>query len=282
MIEQWEVDALAPPSAAPTRDGPGPVTLGFHDVVAADPDASGFPGPTAARYKFDQEMFRVHLDAVRATVDTRPLRADAIDGGAPAPRWLLTFDDGGVSAVGIGTELASRGWVGNFFVTSDRIGTPGFLAAEEIRGLHAAGHVIGSHSCSHPERMSRCSDRELAHEWGDSVERLAGILGSPVTVASVPGGYSSARVVRAAAAAGIRTLFTSRPATRVHRVAGCAVLGRFALRAHDGPATSVHLVTRRLLPRLGANVAWNLRAAAKGVGGNTYLQVRRALLARGS
>jgi len=77
------------------------------------------------------------------------------------------------------------------------------LPAEQIRDLHQRGHIIGSHSCSHPKRMSFCSRAELLQEWGRSCEILAGILGAPVTVASVPGGFYSRAVAEAAAEAGI-------------------------------------------------------------------------------
>src|SRR5256885_8018335 len=38
----------------------------------------------------------------------------------PARHVLLTFDDGGRSAVHIGDELAARGWKGHFFIVTDR------------------------------------------------------------------------------------------------------------------------------------------------------------------
>ena len=51
------------------------VALDLHDVVAdGEPDASGFPGPGAARYELTRDRFRDHLDAIEAAVATRPLR----------------------------------------------------------------------------------------------------------------------------------------------------------------------------------------------------------------
>ena len=81
------------------------------------------------------------------------------------------------------TEIAPRlealGWCGHFFMTSGQIGAPGFLTASELRELHARGHVVGSHSHSHPVRMSACSVAELRREWTDSVGLLTDILGEP-------------------------------------------------------------------------------------------------------
>jgi peptidoglycan/xylan/chitin deacetylase (PgdA/CDA1 family) len=83
--------------------------------------------------------------------------------------------------------LERYGWPGYFFVATDWIGRPGCLNAARIRELDSRGHVIGSHSYSHPERMARQSWERLLAEWKASTEQLASILGYPVKVASVPG-----------------------------------------------------------------------------------------------
>lgn len=51
-----------------------------------------------------------------------------------------------------------------------------------------------------------------------------------MTVASVPGGYFSPNVARAAWEAGIKVLFTSDPKTCVRSIAGCTVMGWFTVR----------------------------------------------------
>jgi hypothetical protein len=77
--------------------------------------------------------------------------------------------------------------------------------------------------------MSEIPSEQLAAEWKDSVAVLSEILGEPVRSASVPGGFYAPRVAEAAAAAGVRALFTSEPTTRVTEVAGCLVLGRYTV-----------------------------------------------------
>lgn len=111
---------------------------------------------------------------------------------------------------------------GHFFITAGQIGKHGFINAAQLRELHERGHVIGSHSYSHPTRMSLCDDEILADEWARSVEMLSELLGEKVDTASVPGGYYSRRVAEAAAAAGIRILFNSEPTTRI-TVSGTAL-----------------------------------------------------------
>src|SRR5436189_253666 len=83
------------------------------------------------------------------------------------------------------------------------------LTAPQIRDLHKKGHVIGSHSCSHPPRISSLSPGAIFEEWSKSIQQLSEITGEPVWTASVPAGYYSSRVGKAAAEAGIRALFHS-------------------------------------------------------------------------
>ena len=209
------------------------LSLEYHDVVAGeDPDATGFPGPGPASYKIPLPSFEAHLDAIRAAARTAPTRAtdwlDAADAGRPL---FITFDDGGVSAIGcIADALERRGWRGHFFMTAGRVDTPGFLSGAQLREMVARGHVIGSHSYSHPKRMGGCPEATIAEEWHRSVAVLQDALGGPILTASVPGGFYTRPVGVHAAAAGIKVLFTSAPTTRAHAVDGCRILGRYTLR----------------------------------------------------
>lgn len=251
------------------------LALLYHDVVPRGmSEASGFAGAGAMRYKLDTTAFQSHLDAIATVVDGAPSLGNT--GG-----WQLTFDDGGASAFSpIAEMLEARGWRGAFFVTTDRIDTTGFLSRPQIRELHARGHLIGTHSCSHPARMARCSMAELRREWADSREVLSGIVGTPVDVGSVPGGFFSRSVAVAAAEAGLRTLYTSEPATRATMVAGCAVLGRLAVFRDTSASQAAALARGDRTAVLNQWVVWNLKKAAKAVGGERYLQMREWLLRR--
>src|SRR6185369_13587012 len=108
---------------------------------------------------------------------------------------FLTFDDGAIgSYTCIADELEKLNWRGHFFIVSDWIGRPGFVNGREIRELDGRGHIIGSHSRSHPERMSHLKRHELQAEWSESSSALSDVLGKPTTVASVPNGYFSKAV----------------------------------------------------------------------------------------
>ena len=143
---------------------------------------------------------------------------------------LLTFDDGGKSAMPVSELLDARGWKGHFFVTSGFIDRAGFVTRSDILNLHRRGHVIGSHSHTHPNICYNLTDEEMLSEWRTSCALLAEILSVPVTAASVPGGDMDRRTIATAADAGIVHLFTSEPTFRPWRSSNINCLGRVCVR----------------------------------------------------
>ena len=89
------------------------VTLLFHDVV---PDRrwelSGFQGGDADIYKLDSAVFRRHLAAITQNLRDRPITGpELFVGPAQDHSVLLTFDDGGVSALlYVADMLDEFGW----------------------------------------------------------------------------------------------------------------------------------------------------------------------------
>jgi len=254
-------------------------SLLYHDVVEAGRfEASGFQGAGPDRYKLDASEFDAHLRALSERPGLPPSTvAEVVDSGSSLP-WLLTFDDGGASAPAIGETLAERGWRGHFFVTTDYISTKGFVTAEEIQALDGGGHVIGSHSCSHPHRMAACSWDALVDEWRRSTATLGEILGHPVRVASVPGGEYSTAVARAAATAEIEHLFTSEPVLTVKQVDGCNVWGRLSIVRGVPAERAVDLALGKPGPRGRMLASWEAKKAVKAIGGERYLKLRRLVL----
>jgi peptidoglycan/xylan/chitin deacetylase (PgdA/CDA1 family) len=261
-----------------------PIVLMYHDVVSrSDADSSGFRGATAFRYKITPEEFRDQLDAVTAAVGPQAFALPCdLGAGMHASARFVTFDDGGASAMSAARELEGRGWRGLFFITTDRIGSGGFLGADQVRELYGRGHAIGSHSCSHPPRMSSCGAQELRREWSESVRVLSGIVGRPVTIASVPGGFYSRSVGSAAADAGIGTLFTSEPTTRCTEVGHCRIIGRYAVYRGMTPADVAALAAGRWTARAKQAAAWRVKKVAKRVAGPMYAWGRVRLLSRSS
>lgn len=266
------------------------VSLLYHDVVAPGRfDESGFRGDLANSYKLEEPRFREHLAALDGAAGGRIVRLGDPDpaDGRGAPPVHLTFDDGGASASPrIADLLEEAGWRGHVFVTTDRIGTPGFLEAGEVRALAERGHVVGTHSRSHPPRMADLPFRRLVAEWRDSAAALADLLGHPVTCGSIPAGGYAPRIARAAEEAGLAVLFTSEPRVRSWSVrpggtgdsGGIQVLGRFCLRRWSSPEEAARLVAPRSGARIRQVVAWEAKKAAKRVARRPYAAIQRRLV----
>jgi peptidoglycan/xylan/chitin deacetylase (PgdA/CDA1 family) len=256
------------------------ISFCLHDV--ADPDATRWAARQSSLYTLDLPVFRQHL----LSIQQQKANVERIERFRRLEQSLLvflTFDDGGLSALTcVADELEKRDWRGHFFITTDWTGQPGFLDRREIRELHSRGHVIGSHSCSHPERMSRLAADALLNEWKRSCAVLSDILGQAVTVASVPGGYYSRRVAQTAAASGIEVLFNSEPRATASVVDGCLVLGRYSINRYSQPAVSGAIAAGRVGPRWRQVALWNAKKIVKTLTGESYLTVRRYLLSKRS
>src|SRR5581483_288615 len=252
------------------------LSLLYHDVTeAGDFDSSGFTGPAAAHYKLTWSDFTSHMEAIRGVLQAPPVTiSDLLLRSSSRREFLLSFDDGGASSMRIADTLAKYGWKAHFFISTDFIGTPGFLAAEQIAELSRQGHIIGSHSCSHPRRMSSCSWQTLLLEWKNSIEVLSQIIAAPVQFASVPGGNSSRQVEFAAAESGIRVLFTSEPTTRVKVVNSCFVLGRYGVIRGISAASAASVAAGDVLPRAKQFVSWKVKMTIKGIAGGYYDRFR--------
>lgn len=260
-----------------------PINLMYHDVTTENAeDTSGFGGPGAARYKLPVDQFERHLDAIAAVVREIPLATPSKNElkSAASSLWTITFDDGGVSAATeIAERLERRGWRGWFFITTDFLDTAAFCSQLQIKELHRRGHLIGSHSCSHPERISDCSWDQLVQEWTRSRQILTEIIEQPVVSASVPGGFYSTRVAQAAAKSGIQVLFNSEPTTGAFEIDGMLVLGRYSVYRGMSADDVASLMTSPMR-RMRQAAFWNLKKAAKVLVGPAYQAIRQHVLSR--
>lgn len=187
----------------------------FHDVIDASCPISGFQTVGASQYCIDKETFERIVESINKS------ETDVV----------YSFDDGGVSFLKIIAPTLERfGKKGIFCVTTSRIGSYGFLSKDQIKALDAKGHVIASHSHTHPRDISKLSEKELYEEWRKSKEILENILGKCVKVASVPGGAVSKKVIGALFKAGYSEIYTSEPSTVKQMYESGTVVGRFAIK----------------------------------------------------
>ncbi|MDX6615922.1 MAG: hypothetical protein QOD60_1013 [Solirubrobacterales bacterium] len=130
---------------------------------------------------------------------------------APAPDHngatvvSLEFDDGTSDQMAGVRIAASHGMNVTLFAPSGLVGTPGFMAAEDLRRLEAQGNEVGGHTVDHKD-LSQLSPADQQHQICDDRRALEAI-GVKVTdfaypfgnwTAETPGivracGYESAR-----------------------------------------------------------------------------------------
>jgi len=219
---------------AMTRAWPQIAAFTYHEVTD-DPSSSGFQRLGAMPYKLTPGAFAAHLARIAAG-PVAPTLVTGIDFTRPGRVVLLTFDDGGKSALYAGEELCRRGWTGHFFVVSSLMGSRTFMTAGDIRHLVSCGHLVGTHSHTHPDIFRDLTARRMLEEWRTSCDAIGDLLGEACVTASVPGGDMSPAVVESASRAGVRYLFTSEPWLAPRRVHDCWVLGRFSPKAGTSPA----------------------------------------------
>jgi peptidoglycan/xylan/chitin deacetylase (PgdA/CDA1 family) len=221
--------------------------LMYHEVTD-DPTTSGFQRPGALPYTLSRAAFHSHLTAIAGGALTPELVTQltlSTNGTGKHRHLLLTFDDGGASAMYVADQLAKHDWKAHFFIITGRIGERTFLKPADIRTLRSAGHVIGTHSHTHPDIFRNLPREVMTSEWRVSRAILEALLGEPCTAASVPGGDISRVVLESAAESGLRYLFTSEPLLIPERIGDTWVLGRVILKAGVSAATIRQLVAFR-------------------------------------
>lgn len=254
------------------------VCLMYHDITEQAPATGGGP----ARFAVAREEFRRQLDQLRSEGYGAGSLREVLH--QPDRRTLaITFDDGSAGQYEHGYRaLAERTMSATFFVTTDRIGTSGYVSWEQLREMRAAGMDIQSHAKSH-RFLSELSAPELADELRGSKAALDEALGQNTDMLALPGGDWPRPVMRhLIAEAGYRIVATSRwgvngvPGTQggaltvVRRctVSGAAGAERFARMAAGDP-----WLARRRRVREGV-----LAALRSALGPSRYASWRRAFL----
>ena len=229
-----------------------PVVLMYHDIVTIDDKSSGFQNESAFQYKLLASDFE---EQVKSLADKNV---------------TFTFDDGGVSFITQAAPILERyGRKGIFFISTDYIDTPGFLTTEQVKELDTRGHIIGSHSCSHPHDISQLSEEEIFREWTDSKRRLEEILGHEVVTASIPNGYCTKMVCDKAFESGLRVLYTSKPTTRSKKHNNIQCIGRYVVHC-DMAVNHVHAIVCNHKTRIKIYLRWLVLEALKMMLGSRY------------
>jgi peptidoglycan/xylan/chitin deacetylase (PgdA/CDA1 family) len=167
------------------------IALCYHDVQPVMPRGGGGPN----HFTVPNASFELMLDTIAQRGAIGCSLADAL--AAPGqPRVAITFDDGNIGQYENAVPaLVARGMTATFYITTDWVGTPGFVNWDQLREMKAAGMSIQSHTCAHPF-LSECNAGQLLIELQESKRILDRELQQDTTEIAFPGGDAPKRGLR--------------------------------------------------------------------------------------
>lgn len=244
----------------------------YHGITAPHAPAPPEREMGAELYDVSAEQFRAQLAWLR----DRHYRTITIQKNLDVfstKEILLTFDDGEMSNCTIALPLLMDvGFTGHFFLIAKRIGKEGYMGWKEIRQLHEAGMVIGSHGFSH-EILTSLLDSQIEEELSASKKYLERNLGIQVESLSIPRGFCNDKILRMAKEAGYTSIFLSETPTAPQP--GC--FSRIAVKSN--------WTLERFTGALEGKTSWSERmreacknSAKKFLGGTFYDWLRKMLL----
>ena len=236
------------------------VVLMYHDIVTKTDKSSGFQNESAFQYKVEVYAFEEQVKALHG-MDV-----------------VFTFDDGGESFLTKAAPILEKyGFKGVFFISTKYIGTSGFLTVDQVKELAGRGHVIGSHSHTHPEIFTKLSEGEIHEEWRRSYEILKDILGKKDLPMSIPNGYASKTIMEEAIMCGFTDIYTSQPTTKTKLFQKHKVIGRYVVQDNMTTNDVLRIVNSKGY-RLKMYLKWHLLNIVKGVLGESYDKLKAKIL----
>jgi len=128
---------------------------------------------------------------------------------ADKKKVVLTFDDGEMNNYEHAFPILKKvGFPAYIFVISKRVGSKGYLGWDQLREMHEAGMVIGSHGFSH-EILTNLLDSQIEEELRASKKYIEKNLDIKVDTMSVPRGFCDDNVIQKAYDAGYKRVFIS-------------------------------------------------------------------------
>jgi peptidoglycan/xylan/chitin deacetylase (PgdA/CDA1 family) len=178
----------------------------FHEVCDIDQcHTTGFSYKANIPYSLSKEQFRQIFSLIEKSSQSGIIN-----------EYVFTFDDGGISNMGSAEMLDQFGYKGIFFIPSYYIGRKGFLGRADIRDLDSRGHIIASHTHTHPLPISALNYHKQETEWKLSKEILQQIIGNPIYKAALPGGDYNSDTFPILNRLGYKEVYSSIPIPRLH------------------------------------------------------------------
>ncbi|MDO4763451.1 MAG: polysaccharide deacetylase family protein [Flavobacteriaceae bacterium] len=194
------------------------VVLLYHEVADKATD-SGFQNKDNFPYIHSVAQFERDLNVVLEQKEKAPAEV------------VFSFDDGGVSNLRSAEMLHNAGQVAYFFITTSKIGSSShFLNKEEIRKIRNQGHIVGSHSHTHPMIFKNLSYAQMLEEWKVSKSILEEVLKEEITTCSIPGGDSDSKTYESALESGFLRVFDSEPIIKRRMLGEMEIWGRISIK----------------------------------------------------
>jgi|SRR5579862_1089619 len=231
--------------------------------------------PGYVRYVLDHSDFESQIEHLKANGWQGLSVGSSL--AYPEGRYVaITFDDGCETDLLAAAPILRQAEFGaTFFITTGKLGTPGYLSSAQLRALSALGFEIGCHSMTHPY-LNDLDEKGLHTEIVEAKYRLEQITGKIVEHFSCPGGRYNQLVLKMARNAGYSSVCTSRIHANTEHTNRFA-LGRIAMLRDVPLRTFDRICQGRTLSRMRAKAM--LREAARRVLGNSlYDRIRTGAL----
>jgi peptidoglycan/xylan/chitin deacetylase (PgdA/CDA1 family) len=178
------------PTPTPTWVSQGPDTvvvpiLLYHRIGVSPINSQYYIPPD----KFEDQMKLLH--DWEYTVIPIELLVKALEEGAKLPPRpvIITFDDGDISVYESAFPIMQKyGLTGVAYIVGNYMDTEGYMSAEQIKELAAAGWEIGSHSRSHRD-LTKLEPSVQRVEIVDAREELQRATGLSVDTFAYPFGF---------------------------------------------------------------------------------------------
>lgn len=179
--------------------------LMYHGVVDEKTKIPPEREEGAGLYDVKIENFIEQIDWLSSNGFTTTFDCDVTE----EKKVVLTFDDGEMNNfTNAFPVLCRKGFKAYFFVIGNRIGKDGYMGWDELRQMHEAGMVIGSHGLSH-EILTNLKPTQIEQELLAPKKYIGRNLGIEVTTMSIPRGFCDNDVVSQAHALGYMKVFIS-------------------------------------------------------------------------
>lgn len=135
--------------------------------------------------------------------------ADHLQYGRPIPAKsvMLTFDDNVLDQMEIAKPVLDQyGFKGVFFIMTVTMNKPGYMSRDQIKQLHDAGHVIGSHTYDH-QNMKKLPLEEWVKQIDKPQAQLKEIIGEEIKYFAYPFGLWKPENIPELQKRGIRAAF---------------------------------------------------------------------------